>query len=45
MRTLLGMRSTMGSIEDALPPPASSLLSSFSSVQNETVSSLAVKIK
>ncbi|KAL3685998.1 hypothetical protein R1sor_004020 [Riccia sorocarpa] len=40
IRALLGMRTTMGSIPDALPPPTSALLSSFSEVNNETVSFL-----
>ncbi|KAG6554005.1 hypothetical protein Mapa_004922 [Marchantia paleacea] len=38
IRALLGMRSTMGSIADTLPPPTSVLLSAFSEVNNETVS-------
>ncbi|KAL2654038.1 hypothetical protein R1flu_022166 [Riccia fluitans] len=37
IRALLGMRSTMGSIPDALPPPTSALLLSFSEVNSETV--------
>ncbi|OAE21544.1 hypothetical protein AXG93_2543s1030 [Marchantia polymorpha subsp. ruderalis] len=37
IRALLGMRSTMGSITDTLPPPTSMLLSAFSIVNNETV--------
>ncbi|CAM6126800.1 unnamed protein product [Calypogeia fissa] len=37
VRALLGMRTTMGSIEDALPPPTSALLSSFLSLQHEVI--------
>jgi hypothetical protein len=34
VRALLGMRSTVGTIKDSLPPPKSALMSSFSMLNN-----------
>lgn len=38
VRALLGMRTTIGTVKEALPPPASLLLNSFSALQNPDVS-------
>ncbi|CAK9859104.1 unnamed protein product [Sphagnum jensenii] len=37
VRALLGMRSTVGTIKDSLPPPKSALISSFSMLNNPNV--------
>lgn len=37
VRALLGMRTTVGTVKEALPPPASLLINSFSALQNPNV--------
>jgi len=38
VRALLGMRTTVGTVKEALPPPMSLLVDSFSALQNPDVS-------